>query len=768
MLVRRLYLQNYRVFEDPVEIELPGGLVGIYGPNGAGKSTLLEAIRFALFGKARTPIPLIRTAGTGGDCVAEVTFEHEGHLYVVRRSVTGAANTTRARAEADGAHVAEGVRDVERYVRSVLGMDDDAFRASVFAEQKQVAAFSAKRPEDRRGLVLGLLGITPLEKARDAARRDGRSRREAFERAVAALGDLGELGARVAAAEEDAAAAEAAAAEAAAGLAAAEQALAAATAAFEAAEDARREHERVVADGKAARERHDAAHRAVLRLEEELAALDALAAQHAAVVAEAAGLEAAEARLAALDALAQADERLAAAEAALAVAPTVPLAEAEARAVAARAAAADAGAARAAAEQAERHAASDLERATAELARVAELTGAAHCPLCGQPLGDAFEAVRRHREAEREEAAARLAAARRAREEAERVAAEAAAGAAAAERELREAQEAHRRWAAAVAVRDEAARARDAAAAALNPPAAPGEREAFTATVRRKRSAAREAAELAGRLKRRGAAEAELADQQERVAKAAAELADLREQLRSVGFDAGAYEAARAARDDAAAACDRAREASAAAASARAGAEARLEAARAALAEAEAQRRRVEALGREAGELERVGALLHAFRNELVTAIGPALSSHAAALFAELTDGEYEGLEVDPDDFAIRLVDGGVAYDLSRFSGSETDLANLALRVAISEHVRFQTGGQVGLLVLDEVFGPLDAERKERMLSALERLRARFRQVLVVTHDVEIKDRLPNALEVEKLPGRRATLRWSAGVGVPG
>ena len=93
------------------------------------------------------------------------------------------------------------------------------------------------------------------------------------------------------------------------------------------------------------------------------------------------------------------------------------------------------------------------------------------------------------------------------------------------------------------------------------------------------------------------------------------------------------------------------------------------------------------------------------------------------------------------------------------FSGSEIDLANLALRVAISEHIHFQSGGSVGLLVLDEVFGPLDEDRKARMLLALERLRGRFRQVLVVTHDIEIKEQLPNAIEVVKLPGRRATAR---------
>ena len=85
MLLTRLSLRNYRVYEEPLDLEFPPGLIGIYGPNGSGKSTLLEAILFALWGRARTAKEDVRTAGVGGDCVAELTFEHEGHLYLVRR-----------------------------------------------------------------------------------------------------------------------------------------------------------------------------------------------------------------------------------------------------------------------------------------------------------------------------------------------------------------------------------------------------------------------------------------------------------------------------------------------------------------------------------------------------------------------------------------------------------------------------------------------------------------------------------------------------------
>jgi recombinational DNA repair ATPase RecF len=37
VLLTRLYLRNFRVYEDELDLALPPGLVGIYGPNGAGK-----------------------------------------------------------------------------------------------------------------------------------------------------------------------------------------------------------------------------------------------------------------------------------------------------------------------------------------------------------------------------------------------------------------------------------------------------------------------------------------------------------------------------------------------------------------------------------------------------------------------------------------------------------------------------------------------------------------------------------------------------------
>ena len=364
-----------------------------------------------------------------------------------------------------------------------------------------------------------------------------------------------------------------------------------------------------------------------------------------------------------------------------------------------------------------------------------------------------------HRAGELAEIAARLHERERDRQQAVVAATTKGEEAAALAKELRRAQAAWATHEQRVARRQEAEATLAQALSALGRPLVDGERAALAAEVERRRRAADECQRLQGRLERRDAVAAELDVEQAAVAESRGRLEALREKVAALGFRPENLTAALADRVRLQAAAEaanvRAQTSKVAATQARERAEA--EARR--LTEAIEQHERLAELAEEARHLARLGDLLNAFRNTLVASVGPRRSAQAAELFAELTDREYDQLEVDPNTYEIKILDAGRSYGMGRFSGSETDLANLALRVAVSEHVRFQSGGAVGLLVLDEVFGPLDDDRKARMLVALERLRARFRQVLVVTHDAAIKEQLPNAIEVFKLPGRRATAR---------
>jgi exonuclease SbcC len=769
LLIDRIYLRNYRVFEDELDLVLPPGLVGVYGPNGAGKSTLLESVLWALWGKARTAKEEVPSAGAHGECIAEVTFEHEGHIYLVRRTISGANATVRAEAHCDGLAMSEGVRDTGRYVHSVLGMDDGAFRASVFAEQKQLDAFSSQSPAERRKLVLALLGVTPLDAARDKARADARQTTEQHKRLRGMLPDLEEAKVSAADAEARASASGTAAAEEEKAASVARESTLAAKERFDKLDLVRQEQVKLVLEGKAARAELEAAGKQADELASELADLAANEANLSELEPLAADLPEVEQRVQLVSALLGSAKELASLPEV--APPPIPdemdLAGAEKLAMEARAELGSAGARREAA-------GAELKVASDALTRSARLTGEEDCPLCGQALGDAFARVQSHREAELEAAQSRL----KASDEATATATAAAEGASAQmarlSAEVTVARQALAAWEQSRARREtaavrlatgfEALAKHDAAvAAALGP--APGPETVSTAleAARKELSACKHAAEeasrLRGRLERRPQAELALTQARDREAGASSLLGALRSKVRALGFEPEALSEAREALSEAEAAAKEAdlaaRSAHLSATKARAQADAETKR----FAEAEAQHALLAELESASVHLGRTAELLNGFRNSVVASVGPRLAVQAAELFGELTDNEYDRLEVDTETYGLQICDSGVSYDLERFSGSEVDLANLALRVAISEHVRFQSGGTVGLLVLDEVFGPLDEERKSRMLLALERLKGRFRQILVVTHSIEIKEQLPNAIEVVKLAGRRATAR---------
>ncbi|MCU1461607.1 MAG: hypothetical protein JWO37_1682, partial [Acidimicrobiales bacterium] len=401
----------------------------------------------------------------------------------------------------------------------------------------------------------------------------------------------------------------------------------------------------------------------------------------------------------------------------------------------------------------------ELVRAEAAAARSATLSPDEECPVCGQSLGDAFEQVQSHRRREVEDAAARveaLATEQRAAAQQESVARGAVSEA---RTTLAAARQAWAAWQERATRRTSAEEGLAGALAVLGEPPADDELARLLGEVDAGKRASAELHTLEGRLERSPAIADEIVARSEKIDELTATRDALRVKVKKVGFDKDALAVAKAGRDAARKAADRlAKEAEdVRVGAARAGSA--VDNAKEKLAEGEVRHADMTVLVEDVRHTGRVAELLGEFRNTVVQSVGPLLAQQASELFAELTDHEYDALDVNPETYEIQITDDGIEHGLGRFSGSETDLANLALRIAISEHVRLQSGGQVGLLVLDEVFGPLDDDRKARMLLALERLRGRFRQVLVITHDSSIKEEMPSAIEVVRLPGRRATAR---------
>ena len=177
-----------------------------------------------------------------------------------------------------------------------------------------------------------------------------------------------------------------------------------------------------------------------------------------------------------------------------------------------------------------------------------------------------------------------------------------------------------------------------------------------------------------------------------------------------------------------------------------------LGAAQAALERAESSRRELERAAAQVAALERERLLhdeLHRaysdLRTDLNFAMRPELSELASAFLTELTDARYTELELD-DKYRIVVLEDGVPKPV--ISGGEEDLANLVLRLAISQMIAERAGQPFSLLVLDEVFGSLDDTRRQNVVSLLRGLQDRFEQVILITHIDDVRDGLDQVMEV--------------------
>ena len=139
--------------------------------------------------------------------------------------------------------------------------------------------------------------------------------------------------------------------------------------------------------------------------------------------------------------------------------------------------------------------------------------------------------------------------------------------------------------------------------------------------------------------------------------------------------------------------------------------------------------------------------VMSSFRTHLISRIRPTLSSYSSDFFERLTDGKYTELELD-ENYNLLVYDNGDAYGIERFSGGEEDLANLCLRLAISEVITERAGGVFNFIILDEIFGSQDMYRRQNIMKALNGLSSKFRQIFLITHVDDVKNDMENIIFV--------------------
>jgi exonuclease SbcC len=132
-------------------------------------------------------------------------------------------------------------------------------------------------------------------------------------------------------------------------------------------------------------------------------------------------------------------------------------------------------------------------------------------------------------------------------------------------------------------------------------------------------------------------------------------------------------------------------------------------------------------------------------RNDLNATLRPDLSELASSFLRDLTNARYTDLELD-EEYSTTLLDDGDPKAV--ISGGEEDVANLALRLAISQMIAERAGQPLSLLILDEIFGSLDEDRRTAVVDLLRSLADRFPQVILITHIDSVREGFDRVVRV--------------------
>jgi DNA repair protein SbcC/Rad50 len=783
MQIQRLRLSNFRQHEH-TDLELGPGLTGIIGPNGAGKTTLLEAIAWAMYGMpaARGSRETIRRRGAPARSRVEVelAFALGPHQYRIVRTLNGAELYQ----DGDPSPIANSIGAVTERVTRLLGMTRDEFFNTYFTGQKELAVMAAMTAPERAQFLSRVLGYERIRAAQDRLKERRSALRARHDALRAGLGDLAEIEAAETGAQERVVAARAAEAAAVEALASAECVLREARPEWERVQALREAALTMEAELRVADHRGAAAIERAERLEREAAAAAAAARKLKAVSAQLAPLPGLRETLAALERaaerhaarrglLVQLDDvrrHLASVEDRVARLPSrEQLDAARDRINDVRASLAgvtlDAENLRTAwvrnaqdAKTKRQGLLDQYQELKEQRQRIVQAGPEGDCPTCARPLGVEYEKVLGLLDRQMEDVIAngnfykqrieQLQLEPRELDDADR-------RRLALEQELSEVTGEGGRL---DALAHEGAplteererllgRVREVEAALAAAPADYDERRhrAVLAEIRALEPLALEAERLGVVAGRSGAVAAELEPVVAERAEALAVAEALRRRLAELGYSEQAY---RAARDAEASAERRRREAELILVRARgesAAAEEAVQAAARRRAERTERERDARAAATDLALHQELDRALSDLRTELNATLRPDLSELASGFLRDLTNGRYTDLELD-EDYGTTLLDDGDPKAV--ISGGEEDVANLALRLAISQMIAERAGQPLSLLVLDEIFGSLDEDRRIAVVDLLRSLADRFPQVILITHVDSVREGFDRVVRV--------------------
>ncbi|MEP4076994.1 AAA family ATPase [Haloferula sp.] len=176
MKILQVKLHNLNSLQGEHTIDLAGdplgsaGIFAITGPTGSGKSTLLDAITLALYGRAArygsSPNPEDMMSRHTGECSAEVIFQVSSGIYRAEWQLRKARGKADGRLQAAkrylydsaGVVLAEQLKEADRVVEELSGLNYERFMRSVLLAQGEFARFLRAKSDERAQLLESLTG----------------------------------------------------------------------------------------------------------------------------------------------------------------------------------------------------------------------------------------------------------------------------------------------------------------------------------------------------------------------------------------------------------------------------------------------------------------------------------------------------------------------------------------------------------------------------------------------------------------------------------
>jgi exonuclease SbcC len=141
---------------------------------------------------------------------------------------------------------------------------------------------------------------------------------------------------------------------------------------------------------------------------------------------------------------------------------------------------------------------------------------------------------------------------------------------------------------------------------------------------------------------------------------------------------------------------------------------------------------------------------------QVVAAANVRLATVSSGRYALVRTDDAHGGRRDRGGLTLRVLDRhtGEERGPSSLSGGETFYTSLALALGLADVVRAEAGGaDLDTLFIDEGFGTLDPDTLEQVMSVIDELRDGGRVVGIVSHVADLKDRIPERLEIRRTGG---------------